>query len=103
MERRMIENLERYEDIVLGLDQECWNANALEKELRGLGFIIVVGAAETERRTRDLVVEFIDRRSTLDLAGGETAGGDHSASHAFEKAPFVDAVRKVAEFSGASS
>ena len=47
--RGLLVNLERNKRIVFGLDQKSWDADRIEKTLRRLRGVIIVGSTEAER------------------------------------------------------
>src|SRR5262245_49787798 len=51
---------EWYKGIVLGCDQQIRNADSVHYALGTSGFVIFLGVAITEMRSRDRVVEFTD-------------------------------------------
>ena len=57
LERGMIEDRERNKCVILGLHQQGGNADAIEKAVCGLGFVVSVGGAEAERGRRELIVD----------------------------------------------
>src|SRR3989442_8645761 len=90
--RIALEDLERNEGIVLGLDEQRGGADGSQVTDRRLGPVIIGRVAETEGGRGDLVVDREDGAQPLEIAAGEPARGAHPLSHTPDEALFVQAI-----------
>src|SRR5581483_7408989 len=106
-EGRVVEDFERDERVVLGLDDEGGHADLVEKRLRRLRLVISIGGPKPEGRGGNDVVYGVDGFRVTELIGSITPGGDQPLVHAFDEAPLiqdvvtlVDAARTGAQIDG---
>src|ERR1700681_4015464 len=97
----MPENLERNEGVVLRLHYQRRYADSLQKLVRRLGFIVVLGAAKSEGRRRDLVVDLEDGANTLKVRFRVAPRRDQAVAHAAQESALVQAVVDPAQPPGA--
>src|SRR5579863_2892626 len=102
-ESRMVEHREGDEGIVLGLDEQCGDADAIEEVLRRLRRVVVVSGTEPKRWRGELVVDRVDRPRIAELLLAISPGGDQTLAHALDEAAFVQGVVALSDTSCAGS
>src|SRR5262249_45076623 len=89
LEYGMTKDLEGNERVVLGLHDQRRDTNPLQELIGRLGRIIMLGAAETEGRRGDPVVDFVYRANPSKIGFGISARCQEPLAHASEEPAFV--------------
>src|SRR6185312_15875665 len=86
-----------------GLDQQRWHADSIQKVLAGLRLVVMIRAAESERRRGDSIVDLVECAGCLQIVPRVAPCREEALAHAFQEAALVKTVIELAQPSNTGS